>query len=144
MSENLDQIVQGKAQKWLDGNYDSKTKDQVKYLMENDKKELTESFYKDLEFGTGGLRGIMGVGTNRMNVYTVGMATQGLANYLKKAFPHEHIKVSGTTAATTAGSFPNRSHRFSQPTDSRYTCSIRYVRPRNSVSRSGGWDARAG
>lgn len=94
MSENLDQIVQGKAQKWLDGNYDSKTKDQVKYLMENDKKELTESFYKDLEFGTGGLRGIMGVGTNRMNVYTVGMATQGLANYLKKAFPHEHIKVA--------------------------------------------------
>lgn len=77
MSENLDQIVQGKAQKWLDGNYDSKTKDQVKYLMENDKKELTESFYKDLEFGTGGLRGIMGVGTNRMNVYTVGMATRG-------------------------------------------------------------------
>ena len=76
MSENLDQIVQGKAQKWLDGNYDSKTKDQVKYLMENDKKELTESFYKDLEFGTGGLRGIMGVGTNRMNVYTVGIATQ--------------------------------------------------------------------
>ena len=94
MSENLDQIVQGKAQKWLDGNYDSKTKEQVKYLMENDKKELTESFYKDLEFGTGGLRGIMGVGTNRMNIYTVGMATQGLANYLKKAFPHEHIKVA--------------------------------------------------
>ena len=52
MSENLDQIVQGKAQKWLDGNYDSKTKDQVKYLMENDKKEFTESIYKDLEFGT--------------------------------------------------------------------------------------------
>ena len=94
MSENLDQIVQGKAQKWLDGNYDSKTKDQVKYLMENDKKELTESFYKDLEFGTGGLRGIMGVGTNRMNVYTVGMATQGLANYLKKAFPGKQIKVA--------------------------------------------------
>lgn len=94
MSENLDQIVQGKAQKWLDGNYDSKTKDQVKYLMENDKKELTESFYKDLEFGTGGLRGIMGVGTNRMNVYTVGMATQGLSNYLKKAFPDEPIRVA--------------------------------------------------
>ena len=94
MSENLDQIVQGKAQKWLDGNYDSKTKDQVKYLMENDKKELTESFYKDLEFGSGGLRGIMGVGTNRMNVYTVGMATQGLSNYLKKAFPDEPIRVA--------------------------------------------------
>ena len=54
--------------------------------MDHDRKELTESFYKDLEFGTGGLRGIMGVGTNRMNVYTVGMATQGLANYLKKNF----------------------------------------------------------
>ena len=86
--------MQGKAQKWLDGNYDSKTKDQVKYLMENDNKELTESFYKDLEFGTGGLRGIMGVGTNRMNVYTVGMATQGLSNYLKKAFPDEPIRVA--------------------------------------------------
>lgn len=63
--------------------------------MENEQKRAyRKSFYKDLEFGTGGLRGIMGVGTNRMNVYTVGMATQGLANYLKKAFPHEHIKVA--------------------------------------------------
>ncbi len=94
MSENLNQVVQEKAQKWLNGNYDSKTKEQVKYLMNNDVQELTESFYKDLEFGTGGLRGIMGVGTNRMNIYTVGMATQGLANYLKKAFPNEQIKVA--------------------------------------------------
>ena len=68
MDTNLDQIVLEKAQKWLTGNYDEKTKQQVKHLIDNDKKELTESFYKDLEFGTGGLRGIMGVGTNRMNI----------------------------------------------------------------------------
>ena len=83
MDNNLEQLVMSKAQKWLEGNYDEATKAQVKYLIDNDKKELTECFYKDLEFGTGGLRGIMGVGTNRMNKYTVGMATQGLANYMK-------------------------------------------------------------
>ena len=86
MANELEQLVLSKAQKWLDGDYDEATKKQVRYLMDHDRKELTESFYKDLEFGTGGLRGIMGVGTNRMNVYTVGMATQGLANYLKKEF----------------------------------------------------------
>ena len=94
MNDNLDQLVMAKAQKWLEGNYDEATKKQVKYLIDNDKKELTESFYKDLEFGTGGLRGIMGVGTNRMNEYTVGMATQGLANYLKKCFAGEEISVA--------------------------------------------------
>lgn len=94
MSENLDPIVREKAEKWLSGSYDEATKKQVEHLIDNDIKELTESFYKDLEFGTGGLRGIMGVGTNRMNIYTVGMATQGLANYLKKAFPGESIKVA--------------------------------------------------
>ena len=78
-----------KAQLWLNEAIDADTQKQVKYLIENDIPELTESFYKDLEFGTGGLRGIMGVGTNRMNKYTVGMATQGLANYLKKTFPGE-------------------------------------------------------
>ena len=86
MENGLEQQVLAKAQKWLDGNYDAETKKQVKYLMDNDMKELVESFYKDLEFGTGGLRGVMGVGTNRMNIYTVGAATQGLSNYLKKAF----------------------------------------------------------
>ena len=94
MSAELDVLVMEKARKWLDGNYDKATKEWVKYLIDNDKKELTESFYKDLEFGTGGLRGIMGVGTNRMNVYTVGMATQGLANYLKKVFKGEEIRVA--------------------------------------------------
>ncbi|MBQ1226701.1 MAG: phospho-sugar mutase [Alistipes sp.] len=94
MANELDQIVLSKAQQWLDGDYDEATKQQVKCLMDNDIKELTESFYKDLEFGTGGLRGIMGVGTNRMNIYTVGTATQGLANYLKKNFAGEKVKVA--------------------------------------------------
>ena len=94
MTNDLEQQVLAKARKWLEGDYDEATKKQVKYLMENDMKELVESFYKDLEFGTGGLRGIMGVGTNRMNVYTVGAATQGLANYLKKNFEGEPIRVA--------------------------------------------------
>ncbi len=94
MTNGLDQKVLSRAQAWLDGNYDEATKAQVKALIDNDMKELTESFYKDLEFGTGGLRGIMGVGTNRMNVYTVGTATQGLANYLKKNFAGEQVKVA--------------------------------------------------
>ncbi|HJA99409.1 MAG TPA: phospho-sugar mutase [Candidatus Alistipes avicola] len=93
MKTDLEQLVLSKAQKWLDGNYDEETKKQIKYLIDNDKKELFESFYKDLEFGTGGLRGIMGVGSNRMNVYTVGAATQGLSNYLKKNFAGEQVKV---------------------------------------------------
>ena len=94
MANELDPQILAKAQQWLDGNYDAETKAQVKHLIENDPKELVESFYKDLEFGTGGLRGIMGVGSNRMNVYTVGMATQGLANYLKKNFAGEQIRVA--------------------------------------------------
>ncbi|MBQ8553887.1 MAG: phospho-sugar mutase [Alistipes sp.] len=94
MANNLDQIVMAKAQSWLDGDYDDATKAQVKYLIDNDKKELAESFYKDMEFGTAGLRGIMGVGSNRMNIYTVGTATQGLANYLKKTFEGEQVRVA--------------------------------------------------
>jgi Phosphomannomutase len=80
--------VMAKAQIWLNGNYNEETKKEVRRLVEaEDKTELIESFYRDLEFGTGGLRGIMGVGTNRMNIYTVGAATQGLSNYLKAQFP---------------------------------------------------------
>ncbi len=91
----MDTIVKQRAEAWLTGSYDEETKAQVKALTENNPKELEESFYKNLEFGTGGLRGIMGVGTNRMNKYTVGMATQGLANYLKKNFPSlPEIKVA--------------------------------------------------
>ena len=94
MANNLDPQVLAKAQAWLDGKYDETTKEQVRLLIENNPNELVESFYKDLEFGTGGLRGIMGVGTNRMNIYTVGAATQGLANYLKLNFAGEQIKVA--------------------------------------------------
>ncbi|MFO8002468.1 MAG: phospho-sugar mutase [Marinilabilia sp.] len=86
--ENVDVLTQvkNKANTWLEGDFDEETKKQVKYLLENDEQELIDAFYKYLEFGTGGLRGIMGVGTNRMNIYTVGMATQGLSNYLHKKF----------------------------------------------------------
>ena len=94
MVNDLDKQVVAKAQAWLDGNYDEATKQEVRLLMQNNPNELVESFYKDLEFGTGGLRGIMGVGTNRMNIYTVGAATQGLANYLKQNFAGEQIKVA--------------------------------------------------
>lgn len=94
-NENLLSTVLRKAQLWLDGNYDEATKKEVKTLLaKEDKSELIDAFYQDLEFGTGGLRGIMGVGTNRMNIYTVGAATQGLANYLKQEFStQKEIKV---------------------------------------------------
>jgi phosphoglucomutase len=79
--------VKERAKLWLSEDFDAATRQEVEFLLrEENLKELTECFYKDLEFGTGGLRGIMGVGTNRMNIYTVGMATQGLANYIKKNF----------------------------------------------------------
>lgn len=93
--EKLIKEVTAKAQNWLGDGYDEETKAQVRQMLDNeDKTELIEAFYKNLEFGTGGLRGIMGAGSNRMNIYTVGSATQGLANYLKDAFPHlQQIKV---------------------------------------------------
>ena len=79
--------MSAKAQEWLSPAYDAETQAEVKRMLEaSDKTELVDSFYKDLEFGTGGLRGIMGAGSNRMNIYTVGAATQGLANYLNKCF----------------------------------------------------------
>ncbi len=89
MNTSIDPEIVKKARVWLDGNYDSETKKAIKEMMDNNPDELVESFYQDLEFGTGGLRGIMGVGSNRMNKYTVGSATQGFANYLKINFPHK-------------------------------------------------------
>ena len=88
--------VKDKAKQWLSSPaVDEQSKQQIQeWLQSNNEHEITEAFYKDLEFGTGGLRGIMGVGTNRMNKYTVGLATQGLANYLKKCFPKEQISVA--------------------------------------------------
>jgi phosphoglucomutase len=87
--------IQAKVNNWLSEEFDSQTRASVQKLMdEGNETELIDSFYKNLEFGTGGLRGIMGPGTNRMNIYTVGMATQGLSNYLKKSFPGQEIAVA--------------------------------------------------
>ena len=90
MNTAIDPTVLKRANAWLDGNFDKETIAMVREMMEKNPAELTDAFYRDLEFGTGGLRGIMGAGTNRMNKYTVGMATQGLANYLLKMFPEVH------------------------------------------------------
>jgi len=95
MLQKADELTKKKIQSWLDGSYDEDTKQQIKNLLAEGKEdELIECFYKDLEFGTGGLRGIMGVGSNRMNKYTIGMATQGLCNYLKKNFPGQPLKAA--------------------------------------------------
>jgi len=90
----MDVAIQEKVNAWLTGNYDQATKDEIIRLQNENPTELTESFYRNLEFGTGGLRGIMGVGTNRMNKYTVGMATQGYSNYLKASFPGKEVRVA--------------------------------------------------
>ena len=107
----MDHSIQDKVSVWLSGNYDEATKNAINSLQPD---ELADSFYRNLEFGTGGLRGIMGVGTNRMNKYTVGMATQGFANYLTKTYGNEPVSVvighdsrnnSRFFAETTAGVF---------------------------------------
>ncbi|QHT72077.1 phospho-sugar mutase [Rhodocytophaga rosea] len=91
----METAIQSKIDTWLSGNYDPMTKQEIQQLISaGNETELADAFYKDLEFGTGGLRGTMGVGSNRMNKYTVGMATQGLANYLKISFPGEQLKVA--------------------------------------------------
>ena len=90
----MSQTIAEKVSSWLNGNYDEATKQIIRDLQVNQPAELEESFYKNLEFGTGGLRGIMGVGTNRINKYTIGMATQGFANYLLKAYPNEKVSVA--------------------------------------------------
>jgi len=92
-----DIAITQKAERWLNSDIDEQSKIEIRRLLASeDTTELTDSFYRDLEFGTGGLRGVMGVGSNRMNVYTVAMATQGLANYLLASFPNEEIKVAIT------------------------------------------------
>ncbi|MBY0348312.1 MAG: phospho-sugar mutase [Hydrotalea flava] len=90
----MDTAILEKARSWVNGKYDADTKNAVQELINHHPNELMEAFYKNLEFGTGGLRGIMGVGTNRMNKYTVGMATQGFANYLMKTYPNQTIRVA--------------------------------------------------
>lgn len=90
----MDAAIQDKINSWLNGNYDEPTKDTIRRLQKENPDELADAFYQNLEFGTGGLRGIMGVGINRMNKYTVGMATQGFANYLKKTYGDAEVKVA--------------------------------------------------
>lgn len=109
----MDAAIQAKIDAWLTGNFDSETKETITRLQSESPSELADAFYKNLEFGTGGLRGLMGVGTNRMNKYTVGMATQGYANYLKQCFPqgvsvaiaHDSRNNSRFFAETTANVF---------------------------------------
>lgn len=93
--QELDPSVQQKVNSWLNGNYDAEVKQQIQKLVDDKAyTELTDSFYRDLEFGTGGLRGTMGPGSNRINEYTIGAATQGLCNHLKKSYPGEKVKVA--------------------------------------------------
>lgn len=90
----MDKAIQEKVNRWLNGKYDQATKDEIQRLQKENPQELLEAFYQNLEFGTGGLRGIMGVGTNRMNVFTVGMATQGYVNYLKQVFGEVKVAIA--------------------------------------------------
>jgi phosphoglucomutase len=90
----MDAAILAEVDSWINGNYDTETKEAIKKLQSTNPGELEDAFYRNLEFGTGGLRGIMGVGTNRMNKYTVGMATQGYANYLKLSFPNEEVRIA--------------------------------------------------
>lgn len=90
----MDAAIEQRVQTWLDGNYDEETKEAIRKLSAENPKELADAFYRNLEFGTGGLRGVMGVGTNRINRYTIGMATQGFANYLKKTYGEQPVKIA--------------------------------------------------
>src|SRR6266581_2788728 len=90
----MDKSIELKINSWLEENYDEATKAAIRLMQKENPDELADSFYKNLEFGTGGLRGIMGVGANCMNQYTVGAATQGMANYLKKSFPSKSLSVA--------------------------------------------------
>ena len=90
----IDPIILDKANQWLTPFFDEETQRTIKELIAYDSETLEDSFYKNLEFGTGGMRGIMGVGDNRINKYTLGKNTQGLSNYLKKVFPSENLKVA--------------------------------------------------
>lgn len=110
----MDAAIESKINTWLSGNYDETTKSEILRLQKENPDELVECFYRSLEFGTGGIRGLMGVGPNRMNKYTIGIATQGFANYLKKTYPNTEIKMaiahdsrnnSRFFAETTAGVF---------------------------------------
>lgn len=111
MSYSIEPVVYDKINEWLSGAYDEESKSQIKKMLHDNPEELSDSFYRNLEFGTGGLRGIMGVGPNRMNKYTVGMATQGFANYLKMNFSS-----SGQIKVAVAYDSRHKSKEFAQIT----------------------------
>jgi phosphoglucomutase len=94
MVEHMEEAIRKRYTAWLNGNLDEETKQQIRKLEKENPNELADAFYRNLEFGTGGLRGVMGVGTNRMNKYTIGMATQGYANYLKQTYPGGVVRVA--------------------------------------------------
>ena len=104
----MDEAIRKRYAAWLNGNFDEETKQAIKNLEKENPNELADSFYRNLEFGTGGLRGIMGVGTNRMNKFTVGMATQGYANYLKQTYP------GGVVRVAVAHDSRNNSRKFAE------------------------------
>src|SRR5581483_7434537 len=106
----MDDAIMQRVQVWKNGNFDETTKQEIARLEKENPNELADAFYRNLEFGTGGLRGIMGVGTNRMNKYTVGMATQGFANYLNKTWP------GGTIRVAIAHDSRNNSRQFAEIT----------------------------
>jgi phosphoglucomutase len=108
MVDHMDEAIRKRYSAWLSGNYDGETKEAIQTLEKENTNELADAFYRNLEFGTGGLRGIMGVGTNRMNKYTVGMATQGYANYLKQTYP------GGVVRVAVAHDSRNNSRRFAE------------------------------
>ena len=90
----MEAAIQQKVDMWMKGNFDEDVKTKIRELQTSNPDELADAFYRNLEFGTGGLRGLMGIGTNRINKYTIGMATQGYANYLQKSFAGQEIKVA--------------------------------------------------
>lgn len=122
MTTSLDSTIQNKIDNWLSGNYDEATKSEIKQLIDKgETTQLTDAFYKDLTFGTGGLRGIMGAGSNRVNKYTLGMATQGLCNYLYQTYPEGQIKVA------IAHDSRNNSKLFAQQTAEVFSANDIYV-----------------
>lgn len=126
--------IREKAMLWLGNEYNEETRNEVRHMLDNDEKALVDAFYQDLEFGTGGLRGIMGAGTNRMNIYTLGMATQGLSNYLIKNFKDQKIKVA------IAHDCRNNSRYFAETTASIFSangfevCLFEALRPTPELS----------
>jgi len=132
----MDAAIQAKIDTWLNGNFDAATKDEIKKLQKENPSELADAFYRNLEFGTGGLRGLMGVGTNRMNKYTVGMATQGYANYLKQCFPRGLVWLLHMIVVTTVVFLLKLQRMYLQRMASKFICLKHCGLPRNYLMLS--------